>query len=237
MPMPSPPFAWAARVLFTWDWSQEKYLRNRINANPQAWQRRRVVAKALLVMFFQAVLWAAATGALIAHPLHIINEGRGGMWLTAVVCVGALFISYCVFELWVYTRRYSDDFSQTGHIKFLDYWPDWVRYVLPVVGGSNMPRINVISFIVMSCIVWALQFPAQNWDLQYLTRVEQQCVVEDVKPKHASRWGFELGAKLACADGRRFEKSDPEITALVWNDRSPVQCLLYEGGLLSCSRR
>ena len=237
MQMSNPLFVWAVRVLFTWNWSQEKYLPKRLADNPEIWQRNWIVVKAIVLMLFQAGLWVSAFAILIVRPYYLGYIGRGGLYLALVMMISAAFLVWCVYELWAYTRRYSDDFSPTGHVKFLAYWPDWVRYVMPSVYDSNTPRICVVAFMIAVGALWWLQGFAQDWDLQYLTRIEQQCAIEEVKPKHASRWGFELSAKLACADGRRFEKTDPEIAALVWNNRSPVQCLTYEGGLLSCSRK
>lgn len=237
MPMPNPLFVWAVRVLFTWNWSSDKTLPQRTGANPESWQRNWVVSKAILVMLFQAGMWITAVGILIVRPYYLGYIGRGGLYLSLVTILSATFLAWCVHELWFYTRRYSDDHSSAGHTKFLHYWPDWVRYVMPSMYDSNMPRICAVAFMIVVGGIWWVQSFAQDWDLQYLTRTEQVCTVTGITPKYAKGWGFSLQTSLMCADSRRFLVEDPDIMSLVWNNREPLQCYTYEHGLLSCFRK
>ena len=235
MHTPSSLFAWAVRVLYTWNWNGDKTLPERIVANPEQEQRIWVITKAVLLMLFQAGMWIAAIGMLIGRPYYLGYMGRGGLYLASVMMVSLAFLAWCVYELWVYTRRYSDDFSTAGHEKFLRGWPDWVRYVMPSVYDSNMPRICAVAFMIAASALWWLQGIAQDWDLQYLTRTKHACSVEKVEM--ALQHPLVLRAHFQCADGQQYTTDKEWVGPLVWNDRSAVQCFTYERGLLWCSRK
>jgi len=239
MQMPTSLFVWAVRVLYTWYWpGWRNDLSERVQDNPLPSQRAWVIAQALLVMLFQIALWIAVAVVLVTYPYSLISIGRGGMWLSTTVGLGIALIVYSVFELWIYTRRYADDFGPRGHAKFLRMWPDWVRYVLPIVREGNDPHMSAARLVVLSGILFWLQFPAQDWDLQYLTRTEQTCSVVNVSASRVTGHGFfELKTRIRCADAREFAVTDGYMSALTWNNRDPLQCLTYEGGFLSCSRK
>jgi membrane protein YdbS with pleckstrin-like domain len=222
-------YAWAVRVLYTWQWAWDNTLKARMENNPTSAQKRTTIIGACAVICVQVVLWASMA-AVVAYPLYLHYIGRTGWWMTSASIAGALYMLYAIFQLWVYPLRNG------GLQKYRKTWPDWVRYILPSQANFSIQKgwhVGADTFVAAVVILGAAQqMFLFDQDLRVTTKKTEACSVINVTASPNSRI-FTVSTVVQC--GSRTYTSDT-LGQWTWNNTTPLTCLTYERGLISCMR-